>query len=116
VTREGLAEKLAPSPVPRRLRISAAEDTITAWADRLLTGEVELWQLPPALLSFFEYGYIAGAASRQAEVDRISWTADRLYLEVCRRPPAPFIDRPSYADLEQTRHEIYYRSELDKSA
>ena len=55
------------------------------------------------LLGFFE-----GRDSRQAEVDALNWTADRLYTELCRRPAPRTVDRPTFASLQATRTAIHY--------
>lgn len=54
----------------------------------LAAGAVELRQLPPSLTQFYVFAYEQGSASRQAELDLANDDADRLYAEVCRRPPA----------------------------
>jgi len=54
-------------------------------------------------------GWLEGFHSRDAEIAKLNWTADRLYTEMCRRPTVPFSDpnRPSYAQLQHIRAEIY---------
>jgi len=54
-------------------------------------------------------GWLEGYHSRDGEIVALNWTADRIYAELCRRPGKPFEDpnRPSYAQLEQTRADIY---------
>jgi len=52
-------------------------------------------------------GWARGRESRQAEVDALNYTADRLYAEMCRRTPPKAHDLTSYADLEATRADIY---------
>jgi hypothetical protein len=75
---------------PRRLVISdTAETVIGAWADKLLTGELSLADLPPALLQLWEYGYQCAWETQQREIDRLNYTADRTYAEMCRRTPPP---------------------------
>jgi hypothetical protein len=54
----------------------------------LAAGAVELRQLPPSLTQFYVFAFEQGSASRQTEVDRANDDADRLYAEVCRRPPS----------------------------
>ncbi len=54
----------------------------------LAAGAVELRQLPPSLTQFYVFAFEQGSTSRQAEVDRANDDADRLYAEVCRRPPS----------------------------
>lgn len=54
----------------------------------LAAGGVELRQLPPSLRQFYVFAFEQGSASRQPEVDRANDDADRLYAEVCRRPPS----------------------------
>ena len=53
--------------------------------------------------------WLEGYHSRDGEIVALNWTADRIYAELCRRPGKPFEDpnRPSYAQLEQTRADIY---------
>ena len=54
-------------------------------------------------------GWLEGYHSRDLEIVALNWTTDRIYAELCRRPGKPFEDpnRPSYAQLEQTRADIY---------
>ena len=54
-------------------------------------------------------GWLEGYHSRDAEIVALNWTADRIYTELCRRQGKPFIDpnRPTYAQLEATRADIY---------
>ena len=50
-------------------------------------------------------GWLEGYHQRDPKIERLGQIADRLYAEMCRRKPVPFIDpnRPSYADLERIR-------------
>jgi hypothetical protein len=52
-------------------------------------------------------GWLDGYHSRDAEIAKLNWTADRLYTAMCARAPKPYVDRPSYASLEAKRAEIY---------
>ena len=54
-------------------------------------------------------GWLEGWHRRDPEIEHLGLIADRLYAEMCRRPGRPFIDpnRPSYAQIEQTRADIY---------
>jgi hypothetical protein len=52
-------------------------------------------------------GFVEGWEARQPTIDRLTWTADRLYTEVCRRTPPKIADRPPFAQLQRTRDEIY---------
>jgi hypothetical protein len=52
-------------------------------------------------------GWLDGYHSRDAEIAKLEWTADRLYTAMCARTPKPYVDRPSYASLEAKRAEIY---------
>lgn len=54
----------------------------------LALGSVEIRQLSPALRQLYIFAFEQGAASRQPEVDLANNDADRLYAEVCRRPPS----------------------------
>ena len=65
-----------------------AERYLHQLAIDLAAGAVELRQLPPSLTQFYVFAFEQGSASRQAEVDRANDDADRLYAEVCRRPPS----------------------------
>jgi hypothetical protein len=75
----------------------------TLW--QLVAGDIELSDLTPALAAWWTTAQWVGHTSRQAEIDSISDTADRIYSEMVRRPGVPFIDpnRPSYSDLERLR-------------
>ena len=48
-----------------------------------------------------------GWEARQAEVDYLNFTADRLYAEMCRRVPPKQVDPVPYARLQEIRAEIY---------
>ena len=89
---------------PRRIHLSdTAEAYIAGLAVDLVLDRLQLHQLPPSLMELWEYGYQTGRQSRQAELDHLNWTADRLYIAMCARSPKPYIDRPSYSALERIR-------------
>ena len=48
-------------------------------------------------------GWLDGYHRRDAEVAKLSWTADRLYTAMVARSPKPYTDRPSYSGLERVR-------------
>ena len=54
-----------------------------------------------------------GWEARQAEVDALNWTADRLYAAMCARSPKPYIDRPSYSALERIRGNPEHADQVD---
>ena len=58
-------------------------------------------------------GWCLGRASRQAEIDAANWTADRLYAAMCARSPKPYVDRPSYSDLERVRGSRKHADQID---
>lgn len=74
---------------PHLIRLTPhAERYLHQLAIDLTAGVVELRQLSPALRQLYIFAFEQGSASRQAEIDRANDDADRLYAEVCRRPPA----------------------------
>lgn len=85
----------------------------TLW--QLIAGDIELSDLTPALAAWWTTAQWVGHTSRQAEVDRLIFTADRTYTEMCRRPGVPFIEanRPSYADLERIRGNTEHADQID---
>ena len=89
---------------PDRIVLSAtAENYISALAEDLILGTVEIWQLSPALSQFHWFAYYAGCASRQAEVDGHSRDADRYYQEMCRRKGVPlwfFVHTDFFVDFD----------------
>lgn len=75
---------------PAHITLSdGAERYLHQLAVDLALGTVELRQLSPALRQLYVFAFEQGAASRQPELDLVNNDADRLYAEVCRRPPAP---------------------------
>ena len=104
---------------PNRIRLTPkAEQYLSQLAIDLITGHLELYQLSPALLDFHTFAWEQGRQSRQWEIDALNYTADRLYREMCRRPPArPPIshDQPSYADLERFRGHPERAAEIDET-
>jgi hypothetical protein len=56
---------------------------------------------------WFQLGFCLGRSSRDDEVSRLEYTADRLYVEMCRRTPPKPVDRPSFAQLERIRDDMY---------
>ena len=54
----------------------------------LASGAVDYQQLPASLRQFYALAYEAGRASLQPALDQANHDADRLYTEVCRRPPS----------------------------
>jgi hypothetical protein len=73
----------------------------------VLTGVVSVSELPLALQELWHVAYFAGRSSRDGEIAQLNHTADRLYTEMCRRPAAPAVDRPSFAELERQRDALY---------
>lgn len=74
---------------PDHIKLSPhAERYLHQLAVDLAVGVVSLQQLSPALTQLYVFAYEQGAASRQPEIDLANDDADRLYAEVCRRPPA----------------------------
>lgn len=52
-------------------------------------------------------GFAEGWAARQPEIDRLNFTADRLYGEMTRRLPVKQPDLVPFATLQQIRDDIY---------
>lgn len=113
------ANELAPKPTTPTvtpIRANSAEPapligaTVEKPLDRILwqvlSGDVELYQLTPALVAWWTLAHNTGRVSRQAEIDRLNSENDRLYQRAWN-PLAPIKIGPSYAELEKTRHEIY---------
>lgn len=74
-----------PFPVNRTITLSdTAEKYLANLADALETGSVELWQLPPSLMTLYTYARAAGVEtgkqSRQPEIDRLNAENDSLYV------------------------------------
>jgi hypothetical protein len=85
----------------------------TLW--QLIAGDIELSDLTPALAAWWTTAHWSGHTSRQAEIDSLISTADRIYSEMVRRPGVPFIDpnRPSYSDLERIRGNSENADQID---
>gem|GEM_PF-5474273 len=74
---------------PDHIRLSPhAERYLHQLAIDLTAGVVELRQLSPALRQLYVFAYEQGSASRQPDIERANNDADRLYAELCRRPPS----------------------------
>lgn len=81
----------ARSSFPAQITLSdPAERYLSKLADALVTGSVELWQLPPSLMALYAFAHEAGVdtgkQSRQPEIDRLNAEADRLYLRAYHTP------------------------------
>lgn len=99
---------------PAKIRLSdSAEAYIAGLAVDLALAEIELHQLPAALLEFWSFAYENGRGSRQTELDRANADADRYYAEMCRRPAPRYAETPSYADLERIRGNHEHADEVD---
>jgi len=92
-----------------------AAEKISEWACALTTGQLEYSQLPDSLKEFYTFAYLDGHEQRQAEIDALNFTADRLYAEMCRRVPPRQTDPPSYADLERRRGNPEHAGQIDKA-
>ena len=99
---------------PRKIHLSdTAEACIADLAVDLVLDRLQLHQLPPSLAEFYEFAYEAGRRSRQAEIDYLNQTADRLYREVCRRVPPRQPNYVSRADLERIRGNNEHADQID---
>ena len=97
----------------QRNRLGCETETI-----EVLAGELNASSLaaPSDIDPLYEsrlHGWAEGWESRQAEIDHLSWTADRLYIAMCARSPKPYIDRPSYAELERIRGNPEHADRID---
>lgn len=77
---------------PGRVRLSErAEVGICEITHKFGTGQLELWQLPPSLYSFFLVAWFAGRESRDAEVSRLNYEADLwFWCHTNRKGPDSF--------------------------
>ena len=84
--------------------------TVETRLDRILwqviLGDVELYQLTPALAAWWTLAHETGRVSRQAEIDRLNSENDRLY-RAAYNSRTPILIGPTFAELEITRAEIY---------
>lgn len=65
------------------IRISqVASKYLATWLDQLLRGELELWQLPPALQQWHHAGFSEGYALNpdRQQIARLEHECDQLYL------------------------------------
>lgn len=102
-----VGHRSVPNNYPPRIRLTmGAERYLEQLGQDLVTGGVELHQLPPALLQFYVFAFEQGRASAptQQQVGQAHAEADRLYAEVCRRIP-PKTDWQSFAELSRIRGE-----------
>jgi hypothetical protein len=94
------------NPYPESIKISlGAERYLEQLGADLLTGEVELHQLSPALLQLYTFAFEQGRASVMPALEKANADADRLYAEVCRRIPPKQNDHQSFAALSRIRGE-----------
>lgn len=96
-------------------KISATvEDQLDRILWQLITGDIELHQLTPALAAWWTLAHESGRQSRQAEIDRLEHTADRLFAAAARGG-VPLLDpeRPSYSELERLRGNVEHADQID---
>lgn len=76
---------------PSKIRLSeSAELSLDRLGSDLLLDNVELWQLPRALLQFWEFAFEAGrSVSRQDEIDRLRWERDLWYFVASNKVKRP---------------------------
>lgn len=87
---------------PSRIRLPEATEALLAGlTDDLLAGRIELHELPRPIADLFALGHIFGQASMQPALDHANYTADRLYMEVCRRVPRRHIGTDEQARFER---------------
>ena len=58
-------------------------------------------------------GWLEGYHQRDAEIQRLEWTCDRLYTWALTRTPAKFNDQPAYSSLERTRGNLANADRID---
>jgi hypothetical protein len=89
--------------MPREYESPAGNGADEALSDGLGTSDfTTVYAIDPIYESKLA-GWCEGRASRQAEVDKLNWTADRLYTWALSRTPAKFNDQPAYSSLERVR-------------
>lgn len=88
----------------------AAETYLNQLGEDLVTGAVELWQLPPSLHQFWFFAYSEGVESRQRELDLANADADRYYMHAYN-PRKELKAGTPIAELERIRAEIYSQND-----
>jgi hypothetical protein len=85
----------------------AAEEYIDRLACDLITGSVELWQLSPALLTFWTFAYEAGGGVHvQRKLDNLEARNDALYLRAYNTPQ-------KIREIQQRRLDAHFQTEAD---
>lgn len=75
---------------PRRITLSPTpERLISEWAGALLTGDMELWELPRSLSEFYTYAYEAGRESVTCDCEQLRFDRDRWYFVANNRGKKP---------------------------
>ena len=81
-----------------------AEEYLSRLAVNLELGSVETWQLSPALAELYWFAFMAGAQSSQAEINRLQFECDRLYMFAFNPPTPPSATALTFEELEQLRN------------
>lgn len=82
---EGSASTPAPQSFPQRIRFSEhAESYLQGIADALVTGDVNVHQLPRSLFDIFYLGLYEG---EEIGEEKMRESMNRLYSEMCSRLP-----------------------------
>jgi hypothetical protein len=75
---------------PAKIKLTdTAEAVIAEYAVDLMLAELELHQLPPALLEFYVYAYESGRESQQPEIDHLKWDRDLWYFVANNKSKRP---------------------------
>ena len=80
-----------------------AESYLSQLATSLELGTVETWQLSPALAELYWFAFLAGSKKSDAEIARLEFECDRLYMFAYNAPtpPSPTARTFSFSNSEK---------------
>jgi hypothetical protein len=93
---------------------SSVESQLEATLWRLQRGEIGLQNLTPALRGWYAVAHDEGRVSRQATIDKLTATADRLYMAAYGPKVKIDPNAPTYAELERRRGNVDRAEQIER--
>jgi hypothetical protein len=93
---------------------ASVENQLDAALWRLLNGEIGLQDLTPALRGWYTVAHDDGRASCRATIDKLTATADRLYMAAYGSKLKVAPNTPSYAELERRRGNVERAEQIER--
>ena len=101
---------------PAQIVLSArAEAYLSALADALVLGQVDMQQLPQSLRDFYTVAWSAGREPLEREIRKQAYDLDRLWMSAFGEPLKLHPEAKSYADRQRLLGHYEFADSVEKS-